>query len=89
MDTQMPESLTINGVLYVRAGATQSPSRPFERSYTVAEIESLTGVNRQSIYRAVRDGRLCATFPNGSARGMRITESDFSSWMGRPTAASS
>jgi len=85
----MPESLTINGVLYVKASQTESPSRPFERSYTVTEIESLTGVNRQSIYRAVRDGRLSATFPNGSARGMRITERDFSAWMGRPTAASS
>lgn len=85
----MPESLTINGVLYVKASQTESPSRPFERSYTAVELESLTGVNRQSIYRAVRDGRLSATFPNGSRRGMRITERDFSAWMGRPTAASS
>lgn len=89
MDTQMPESLTINGVLYVKASQTESRSPRLERSYTAVELESLTGVNRQSIYRAVRDGRLNATFPNGSARGMRITESDFSAWMGRPAAASS
>lgn len=87
MDTQMPESFVINGVLYVKA--TQSESRPFERSYTVAEIESLTGVNRQSLYRAVRAGKLTAAFPNGSARGMRIRESDFVSWMEASSAGAS
>lgn len=77
----MPERLTVNGVRYVREDAVPQP-RALERSYTAAEIESLTGVSSQSVYRAVRSGRLHAVYPNGSSRGMRITESEYLRWIG-------
>lgn len=78
----MPERLTVNGVEYVREDAIpKQPPRALERSYTVQEIEDLTGVNYQTVYRAVRSGRLRAVYPNGSTRGMRIMESDYLDWM--------
>lgn len=71
---------------------SQSPSHRFERSYSVAEIERLTGVNRRSVYRAVASGRLSAIYPNGSKRGMRVWESELARWLkeisGTPSLAS-
>lgn len=80
MKRQMPETLTVNGVRYVREDVMECQSPRLERSYSVREIESLTGVNYQSIYRAVKRGDLEAMLPNGSMRGMRIKESDYLSW---------
>lgn len=76
----MPEKLTVNGVGYVREDMAGYQSPRLERSYSVSEIETLTGVNYQTIYRAVRRGELAAMMPNGSKRGMRIKESDYLSW---------
>jgi len=77
---EMPESLVINGVKYVREDAMESRSPRLERSYSVSELESLTGVSYQAIYRAVKRGELEAILPNGSMRGMRIKESAYLAW---------
>ena len=74
---EMPESLVINGVKYVREDAMESQCPRLERSYSASELESLTGVNYQAIYRAVKRGELEAILPNGSMRGMRIKESAY------------
>lgn len=60
---------------------SQFQSHRFERSYSVVEIESLTGVNRRSVYRAIASGRLRAIYPNGSRRGMRVWESELTRWL--------
>lgn len=82
---EMPVLLVVNGVKYVREDTVQKKERDspveWDMSYTVSQLESLTGVNRQSIYRAVRLGRLSAVYPNGSARGMRVFGSDFLDWI--------
>lgn len=85
----MPETLTVNGVKYVREDTMECQSRRLERSYSVREIESLTGVNYQTIYRAVKRGDLEAMFPSGGMRGMRIKESDYLSWEARERSGSS
>lgn len=59
----------------------ESQSHRFERSYSVAEIEGLTGVNRRSVYRAVERGELEAIYPNESKRGMRVWESELTRWL--------
>lgn len=79
---EMPKRLTVNGVEYVREDTIQKQQpQLLERSYSVQEIEDLTGVSYQSVYRAVRSGRLRAVYPNGSTRGMRIMESDYLGWI--------
>lgn len=84
------ERLTLNGVEYVRADLIPQvqPSR-MERTYSVQEIEDLTGVSYQSVYRAVRSGRLQAVYPNGTRRGMRIKESEYLRWIETSTCESS
>lgn len=82
---ELPVSLVVNGVKYVREDVVQreeyEPPVAWNMSYTVSQLESLTGVNRQSIYRAVRLGQLSAVYPNGSARGMRVFGSDYLDWI--------
>ena len=79
---EMPLRLDINGVAYVREDSIpERPEGPLERLFTVPEIEAMTGLNYQTIYRAVKAGRLDARYPNGSSRGMRIPESFYRSWI--------
>jgi len=51
-----------------------------EPTFSVAEVERATGINRQSIYRAVRRGELVALRVNGSSRGMRFELSALEDW---------
>lgn len=85
----MPETLTVNGVKYIREDVTECRSPRLERSYSVSELETLTGVKYQTIYRAVKRGDLAAMLPSGGMRGMRIKESDYLSWEARVRSGSS
>lgn len=83
MNRQTPSSVTIDGIAYVREDtlATQSvPSSGLERSYTLRELEGVTGIGYHALYRAVKRGDLKAACPNGSSRGMRVWASDFRAW---------
>lgn len=71
----MPDELTVNGVLYVRADGRQSDL------LTVRRVAELTGRDVHTIYAAIDRGDLPAKVPNGLTRGMRVRRSDAMAWM--------
>lgn len=77
----LPVEIEINGIAYVRKDSVPQVAEPLERLYTVQEIESMTGLNYQSIYRAIKRKKLAAVYPNGSRRGMRVPESAYREWI--------
>lgn len=87
------ESVVLDGTTYVRADMARCermfPQVDQNLSYTAAELESLTGVNRQSLYRAEKAGRLMAIYPNGTKRGMRFYGLDFLDWIAGSRSAAS
>lgn len=77
---EMPEELTVNGVLYIRSDvamdrASQPPA--LERWYKVAELVDITGFSQSSIYRAMDSGKLAYKCPNGSKSGRRVSETEW------------
>lgn len=51
-----------------------------ERWYSVAELHELTGWPKRTIYDAIERGELASIIPNGCARGMRVSESEWRRW---------
>lgn len=91
----MPDELTINGVLYVRADKARSDLQPTldqirglfreERPddlLTVAEIRELTGKSIHAVNDAMNDGRLPYSVPNGCKRPRRSRRADVMAWLG-------
>jgi len=72
----MPDELTINGVLYVRADGNQ------QDLLTVAQIHELTGKSIHSVNDAMNDGRLPYSVPNGCKRPRRARRADVMAWIG-------
>ena len=77
----MPDELTINGVLYLRADGRQSDL------LTVEQVRDMTGKSVHAIYDAMNDGRLPYSVPAGCKRPRRARRSDVIAWMeGRDAA---
>ena len=72
----MPDELTINGVLYVRADGNQ------QDLLTVAQIHELTGKSIHSVNDAMNDGRLPYSVPHGCKRPRRARRADVMAWIG-------
>jgi len=54
-----------------------------ERYYTVKELVEASGFPKNILYRAIQSGELKAVLPNGSLRGLRVSESSFGEWLDR------
>ena len=82
MDLDLPASLTINGVRYLREDTVprESTSPRLEPSYTVSQICEMTGWSKSTIHAAIRRHELRAVAPNDGVRYRRIKESDFLTW---------
>ena len=52
-----------------------------ERYYTIKELVEASGFPKNTLYRAIQSGELKAVLPNGSERGMRVSESSFNEWL--------
>ena len=71
----MPDELTINGVLYLRADGHQSDL------LTVAEIREMTAKSVHTINDAMNAGLLPYSVPSGCKRPRRARRSDVLAWM--------
>lgn len=71
----MPDELTINGVLYLRADGHQSDL------LTVAEIREMTAKSIHAINDAMNAGLLPYSVPSGCKRPRRARRSDVLAWM--------
>ena len=71
----MPNEITLNGVLYLKAEGRHGDL------LTVKEVADLTGRGLHTIYDAINAGELTAHVPNGCVRGMRVRRSDVMRWM--------
>lgn len=81
-----PPSVELNGETYYRADVARKmfagrPREP-ERTYSVAELNAMSGMPKTSIYRAMDDGRLGFVRYNGSSR-RRVPESAWWEFIGR------
>lgn len=76
----MPDELTINGVLYLRADGRQSDL------LTVAQISEMTGKSIHTINDAMTAGLLPYGVPNGCKRPRRAKRADVLAWMEGKTA---
>lgn len=85
MDTELPTSLTINGVRYLREDVvlSESPSPLLEPYYTVSQICEMTGFSKSSINAAIRRHEMTAVPPNGGKRYRRVSKSDFEAWVSK------
>ena len=79
MKSRMPETLTIEGVKYVRED-TIPKRQELPRSHTLKELAEATGISYASLLDAVKRGELRAAYPNGTRRGVRVWEADFRTW---------
>lgn len=80
--TDLPKTMTIDGVTYVREDSIVSGmANPFEESYSIAELVELTGFKRRTIYSFIEDGELVAIRPHGGGRGMRVMRSDWDAFV--------
>lgn len=77
----MPDELTINGVLYLRADGRQTDL------LTVAQIHDMTGKSIHTINDAMTSGRLAYSVPNGCKRPRRAKREDVIAWMEGKNAA--
>ena len=82
----MPDEITINGELYVRASVDLKAERGREPEgpddlLTVEEAARLAGRARRTLYDAIRAGELEAMTPNGISKGKRIRRKALVAWM--------
>jgi hypothetical protein len=76
----MPDELTINGVLYLRADGRS------EDWLAVKAAARLVGKDPHAIYDAIRDGELDGRKPSGTTRGIRVRRGDLMEWATRDAA---
>ena len=72
----MPDELTINGVLYVRAGAQPS------EMLTAAQVAQMAHKDVHSVYAAMNAGLLPYSVPNGCKRPRMVRRADAMAWIG-------
>ena len=89
MKADMPTTLVIDGVRYVREDAVDTPPKRVERTYTVSQICEMTGYSKSTVNAAIRRRELTAVAPNGGVRYRRIKESDFLAWEASKASGSS
>lgn len=75
----LPDTLTIDGVTYVRAD--RGAELPMEESYTVSELARNTRFPESTLYDNIRRGELHAIMPNATTKGMRIMRSDWEAFV--------
>lgn len=73
-----PLRLMVDGVAYIREDAVPRSASAVEPSYSVRELSERSGFPASTLYDNVRRGDLVAVMPNGTTKGMRILESDWS-----------
>lgn len=73
----MPTTLVVNGIEYVRRDSLTREPTEIERWYSVAELADMSGFTPSSIYRAMGDGRLRYKCPNGSDVGRRVSHAEW------------
>lgn len=94
MATVMPDELTIDGEVYVRAeksvtlnGVLYVYAKPSgDQMLTVAQIAELTGRCKTTVNRVMNAGLLPYTTPNGCVRPRWAKRSDVEAWMEGRTA---
>lgn len=84
---ELPDTLDVGGVKYVRADRIQERTVALERSFSVSELSDMTGFPKSTIYDNIRSGSLRAVMPNGTTKGMRVMGSWWEDFIERKSSA--